>query len=146
MIGNHRWPDDYSTNLKTKLLVNFCTVYICRTLFCCEWFYMHFIRCVTMNNQWISDAHIHDMMTSSNGNIFRVTGHLCGEFTGQREIPRTKAIDAELWCFILSTPECRLREQSWGWWFETPLRPLRRHCNVWFSQWVVVFSRESNSK
>ena len=24
------------------------------------------------------------MMTSSNGNIFRVTGHLCGEFTGPR--------------------------------------------------------------
>ena len=24
------------------------------------------------------------MMTSSNGNIFRVTGHLCGEFTGDR--------------------------------------------------------------
>ena len=28
------------------------------------------------------------MMTSSNGNIFRVTGHLCGEFTGHRWIPR----------------------------------------------------------
>ena len=27
------------------------------------------------------------MMTSSNGNIFRVTGHLCGEFTGSRRIP-----------------------------------------------------------
>ena len=36
------------------------------------------------------------MMTSSNGNIFRVTGHLCGEFPGDRWIPRTKAIDAEL--------------------------------------------------
>ena len=24
------------------------------------------------------------MMTSSNGNIFRVTGHLCGIFTGHR--------------------------------------------------------------
>ena len=24
------------------------------------------------------------MMTSSNRNIFRVTGHLCGEFTGPR--------------------------------------------------------------
>ena len=24
------------------------------------------------------------MMTSSNGNIFRVTGHLCGEFTGNK--------------------------------------------------------------
>ena len=30
------------------------------------------------------------MMTSSNGNIFRVTGHLCGEFTGDRWIPRKK--------------------------------------------------------
>ena len=31
-----------------------------------------------------------DMTTSSNGNIFRVTGPLCGEFTGHRWIPRTK--------------------------------------------------------
>ena len=33
----------------------------------------------------------HFMMTSWNRNIFRVTGHLCGEFTGPRWIPRTKA-------------------------------------------------------
>ena len=39
------------------------------------------------------------MMTSSNGNIFRVTGHLYGECTG-RWIPRTKASDVELWCFF----------------------------------------------
>ena len=45
------------------------------------------------------------MMTSSNGNIFRVTGHLCGEFTGPRWLPRTKASDAELWCFLWSTSE-----------------------------------------
>ena len=42
------------------------------------------------------------MMKSSNGNIFRVTGHLCGEFTGLRWIPHTKASDAELWCFLWS--------------------------------------------
>ena len=30
-------------------------------------------------------------MTSSNGNIFRVTGHLCGEFTGHWWIPHTMA-------------------------------------------------------
>ena len=35
-------------------------------------------------------------MTSSNGNIFRVTGHLCAEFTGDRWIPRTNASDAAL--------------------------------------------------
>ena len=29
------------------------------------------------------------MMTSSNGNIFRVTGHLYGEFTGHGGVPRT---------------------------------------------------------
>ena len=43
------------------------------------------------------------MMTSSNGNIFRATGVLCGEFTGPRWILRTKASDAGLWCW--SAPE-----------------------------------------
>ena len=33
-------------------------------------------------------------MTSSNENIFRVTGHLCGEFTGDRWTPHKKASDA----------------------------------------------------
>ena len=42
------------------------------------------------------------IMTSSNGNIFRVTVHLCGDFTGLWWIPRTKASDAELWCFLWS--------------------------------------------
>ena len=46
-----------------------------------------------------------NMMTSSNENIFRVTGPLCGEFTGHRWIPLTKASDAELWCFLWSPPE-----------------------------------------
>ena len=44
-------------------------------------------------------------MTSSNGNIFRVTGRLWGEFTGVRRIPLTKASDAELWWLFLSEPE-----------------------------------------
>ena len=39
-------------------------------------------------------------MTSSNGNIFRVTGPLWGESTGDRWIPLTKASDAELWWFF----------------------------------------------
>ena len=42
-----------------------------------------------------------DMMTSSNGHIFRVT---VPKFTGHRWIPRTKASDAELWCFLWSAP------------------------------------------
>ena len=45
------------------------------------------------------------MMTSSNGNIFRVTGPLCEEFTGHRRIPLTKASDAELSCFLWYVPD-----------------------------------------
>ena len=45
------------------------------------------------------------MMASSNGNIFRVTSHLCGEHTGHRWIPHTKACDSELLCFLWSAPE-----------------------------------------
>ena len=32
------------------------------------------------------------MMTSSNGNIFRVTDHLCGEFTGPGDFPTQRTV------------------------------------------------------
>ena len=35
---------------------------------------------------------------------FRVTGPLCGEITGHRWTPLTKASDVELWCFLWSAP------------------------------------------
>ena len=58
---------------------------------------------------------------SSNGNIFRVTGPLCGEFTGHRWIPLTKASDAELWCFLWSVPWIN------GWVSNREADDLRRH-------------------
>ena len=46
-----------------------------------------FQLCIVVNY----DKHlIFTMMTSSNGNNFRVTGHLCGGFTGPRWIPPHK--------------------------------------------------------
>ena len=69
-------------------------------------------------------------MTSSNGNIFRVTGPLCGEFTGHRWIPLTKASERSFDVFFDLHLNKRLSKQSWGWWFETPWCPLWRHCNV----------------
>ena len=70
------------------------------------------------------------MMTSSNGNIFRVTVPLYGLFTGPRWIPRTKASEAELYVFFDLRRNKRLSKQSWGWWFETPWRLSPNHCNV----------------
>ena len=40
-------------------------------------------------------------MTSSNGNIFRVNGPLCGKFTDHKWISLTKVSDAEFWCFFM---------------------------------------------
>ena len=51
------------------------------------------------------------MMTSANGNIFRVTGPLWKETTGHRWITIKKASDAELWCFLWCAPE-QIAEQT----------------------------------
>ena len=69
--------------------------------FCLTWL----LICTTLQLQFTQTAAEVSMMTSSNGSIFRVTGHLCGEFTGPRWIPHTKASDAELWCLLWSAPE-----------------------------------------
>ena len=67
------------------------------------------------------------MMTSSNGNIFRVTGHLCGEFTGlPTQRPVTRSFDI---LFDLRLNK-RLSKQSRSWWFETLSFPLSRQCNA----------------
>ena len=70
------------------------------------------------------------MMTSSNGNIFRVNGHLCGELTGPGEFPTQRPVMRSFDTFFDLRPNTRLSKQSWGWWFETLSRPLWRHCNV----------------
>ena len=36
-------------------------------------------------------------LASTNGNIFRITGPLCGEFTSHQWIPITMATNAEFW-------------------------------------------------
>ena len=79
---------------------------------------------------------VQNTMTSSNGNIFRVIGHLCGEFTGSHRIPLTKAIDVRLWCFFDLRLNKQFSKQSWGWWFETLSRSLWGHCNEAFTYHV----------
>ena len=69
-------------------------------------------------------------MTSSNGNIFRVTGHLCGDFTGPGEFPTQRPVTRSFDVFFDLRLNKRFSKQSWGWWFETLSRPLWRHRNV----------------
>ena len=69
------------------------------------------------------------MMTSSNGNIFRFSGPLCGEFTGPGEFPAQGPVTRSFDVFFDLHPNKRLSKQWRGWWFETQPCPLWRHRN-----------------
>ena len=68
-------------------------------------------------------------MTSSNGNIFRVTGPLCGEFTGPGEFPTQRPVTRSFDVLFDLRLNKRLSKQPWGWWFETPSWSLWRQRN-----------------
>ena len=70
------------------------------------------------------------MMTSSNGNIFRVTGPFCGKFTGPGELPAQRPVTRSFDVFFDLRPNKRLSKQPWGWWFEMPSWSLWRHSNA----------------
>ena len=79
------------------------------------------------------------MMTSSNGNIFRVTGPLCGEFTGPIEFPAQRPVTPSFDVFLDLNK--RMSKQPWGWWFETPSLSLWRQCDVPLNLghgWIIV--------
>ena len=69
------------------------------------------------------------MMTSSNGNIFRVAGPLCGEFTGPGEFTAQRPVTRSFDVFFDLRLNKRLSKQLWGWWFETPSWSLWRQYN-----------------
>ena len=77
-------------------------------VFICCWNLGGYISCAFLSSS-TTDTRAYfwpfAMMTSSNRNVFRVTGPLCGEFTGRRWFPLRKASDAELWFFLRSAPE-----------------------------------------
>ena len=60
--------------------------------------------------QWLFEI---CMKTSSNGNVFRVTGPLWGESTGHRWIPLSNASDVELWCFFDLRLNTRFSKQTY---------------------------------
>ena len=71
----------------------------------------------------------HCMMTSSNGNIFHVTGPLCGECTDPGEFPAQRPVTRSIDIFFHLRLNKRLSKQSRGRWFETPPWSLWRQCN-----------------
>ena len=101
MINNH----DFVT--EAAISVSFCSIYadiLCHVQILCAYDYvLMYIK-----------------MTSSNGNIFRVTGPLCGEFTGPGEFPTQRPVTRSFDVFSDLRLNKWLNKQPWGWWFETP--------------------------
>ena len=89
----HDCPSQMNTNLMIRVTK------LTRPLICC---------CQSSHlRSFVRDNHAGSvyMMTSSNRNIFRVTGLMWGESIGHLWIPLTKASDVDLWCFLWSAPE-----------------------------------------
>ena len=81
------------------------------------------------------------MMTSSNGHIFRVAALCAGNSPVTGEFPALRPVTRSFDVFVDLHLNKRLSKQSWGWWFETPSRPLWGHCNavVWFNfHWTLL--------
>ena len=85
-----------------------------------------------LSKLWLPlESHVH-MMTSSNGNIFRVIGPLCGNSPITGEFPAQRPVTRSFDVFFDLRLNKRMSKQSWGWWFETPSLSLWRHSNdIW---------------
>ena len=70
------------------------------------------------------------MMASSNGNIFALVALCAGNSPETGEFPSQRSVTRSFYDFFDICLNTRLSKQSCGWWFETPLRSLWRHCNV----------------
>ena len=80
------------------------------------------------------------MMTSSNGNIFRVTGHFMqGIHRSPVNSPHKGQWRGALMFSLIYALNKQLSKQSWGWWFETLPHPWR-HCNGHLN--LILFSTE----
>ena len=73
--------------------------------------------------------YVANKMTSSNGNIFRVTGLCAGNSPVTGEFPTQRPVTRRFDVFFDLRLNKRLSKQSWHWWFETPSCSLWRHCN-----------------
>ena len=121
------WKSSFKICLSTcdKNILQKSTWLYTRQMFHIKWIVFHVLCMVSCYSAYKNHRRHENVIKWKH---FRVTGPLCGEFTTgefptQRPMPRSFGV-----FFHLRLTE-RLSKQSWGWWYETPLRPSRRHSN-----------------
>ena len=80
------------------------------------------------------------MMTSSNGNIFRVTGLCAGNSPVPVNSPHKGQWRGAFDVFFDLRLNKRLSKQTWGWWFETLSSSLWRQCfeKIYHVKWIAL--------
>ena len=93
---------------------------------------LYYTRCILLRRQYALGQ---SMMTSSNGNIFRVTGTLCGEFTAHWWVPSQRSVTWSNWT------------NGWGNnWDAGELRRNRAHYDVTVMRLITINARYANLK
>ena len=72
------------------------------------------------------------MMTSSNGKFSALLAICAGNSPVTGEFPAQRSVTRSFDVFFDLRLNKRFSKQRRSWWFETPSRPLWRHCNVLF--------------
>ena len=97
----HMWVEHINNSIRTEVMVSAHTEINLYYAFTSEVWRVHLVLFYQPGTVWSMDqAWWRHQLEKC-----RVTGPLCGKLTGHRWIPRTKASDAELWCFLWSAPE-----------------------------------------
>ena len=101
----------------------------------------HFIFVATKAVSWLCILSLEPgwWWTSSNGNIFRVTGPWWRESTSDRWIPLTRASDAELWCALWSAHEQTVKQPTEP---QVILGRHHPHYDVTVRWWIWEVSRD----
>ena len=101
---------------------------------CYTLYHLLYVHTININVEHDCTLNHHTYMNTFHSFFYIITSskwrHFPRSWPFVRGIPRTKASDAELWCFL---------KQSRGWWFETPSGSLLRHCNESFC-WPLGFT------
>ena len=87
-------------------------------------------------------------MTSSNGNIFRVTALCAGNSSVTGEFPAQRPVTRSFDVFFGLRLNKRLSKQSWDWWFEKPPRSLWPdfvRCSGYVAPWWQITKRITKS-
>ena len=140
---SQNWPKITTSDHVHQIFITSCT-WFKRGVLCDRGLSNFLSNCIHFASSIKYRVTFNIMMTSSNGNIFRVTGPLCGGIHRSRWIPHTKASDAELWCLLWSAfIQAQIKEnikppRHWSFAGNSPGTGNAENVSIWWRHHVIL--------